>query len=133
MHLAIPHQPLYCLVLIYPNTLPKSFKTDMICLLYGMTQVRHRHQEQSLRLSQEHFVNLLQVSELLNTLDLQNKVVKSSLNKWQCYFRCCFTCRQQMPGRQLKTCQDVTFFVADISLPLFLEEVSPGGKEDDKC
>lgn len=43
-----------------------------------MTHVKHRHQEQSLRLRQEHLINLLQVSELLNTLDLQNKDVKSS-------------------------------------------------------
>lgn len=58
--------------------LPKNFKTDIICLLYGMTHVKHGHQEQSLRLRQEHLINLLQVSELLNTLDLQNKDVKSS-------------------------------------------------------
>lgn len=113
-------------------SLPKNFKTDMICLLYGMTQVKPVHQEQSLRLSQEHFINLFQASALLNTSALQNKAVKSSLNKWQCFFRCYFICRQQMQGRQLKTCKDVTFFVADISLPLFLEEFTPGGKEDDK-
>lgn len=43
-----------------------------------MTHVKHGRQEQSLRLRQEHLINLLQVSELLNTLDLQNKDVKSS-------------------------------------------------------